>query len=142
MGRISPGPTRWPPGAKRRRVPAKSSLKPQTLSVLLLEPGLEMQSDQHLDAYRSGGGGSESHGKGYQGPQPGQGTTLKHARIMGNVQELCWCDARDEVGHLQHAPDCDQRDCFAVQGKKQENNTGSKRKMPDDYRCTIFSEFF
>ena len=30
MGRISPGPTRWPPGAKRRLVPAKSNLKPQT----------------------------------------------------------------------------------------------------------------
>ena len=30
MGRISRGPTRWPPGAKRRLVPAKSNLKPQT----------------------------------------------------------------------------------------------------------------
>ena len=30
MGRISPGPTRWPPGAERRLVPAKSNLKPQT----------------------------------------------------------------------------------------------------------------
>ena len=30
MGRISPGPTRWPPGAERRLVPAKSKLKPQT----------------------------------------------------------------------------------------------------------------
>ena len=28
MGRISPGPTRWPPGAERRLVPAK--IKPQT----------------------------------------------------------------------------------------------------------------
>ena len=35
MGRISPGPTRWPPGAERRLVPAKSNLKPQTY--LLLE---------------------------------------------------------------------------------------------------------
>ena len=33
MGRISPGPTRWPPGAKRRLVPAKSNLKPQTFSL-------------------------------------------------------------------------------------------------------------
>ena len=32
MGRISPGPTRWPPGAERRLVPAKSNLKPQTSS--------------------------------------------------------------------------------------------------------------
>ena len=30
MGRISPGPTRWPPGAERRQVPAKSNLKPHT----------------------------------------------------------------------------------------------------------------
>ena len=32
MGRISPGPTRWPPGAERRLVPAKSNIKPQTFS--------------------------------------------------------------------------------------------------------------
>ena len=32
MGRISPGPTRWPPGAERRLVPARSNLKPQTFS--------------------------------------------------------------------------------------------------------------
>ena len=34
-------------------------------------------------------------------------------------------------------PDCDQRDCFVVQGKKQETNTGSKPKMADHYSCTI-----
>ena len=34
MGRISPGPTRWPPGAERRLVPAKSNLKPQTLELI------------------------------------------------------------------------------------------------------------
>ena len=56
---------------------------------------------------------------------------------MGSVQELFWCDARDEHGHLQHAPDCDQRDCFVVQGKKQETNTASKPKMPEFFRCTI-----
>ena len=33
MGRISPGPTMWPPGAKRRLVPAKSNLKPQTFEI-------------------------------------------------------------------------------------------------------------
>ena len=113
----------------------------EDLSVLLLELALEKESDQHLDAYHPGGGGSGSHGKGYQGPRPGQGTTPKHARIMGNVQELFWCDARDEHGHLQHAPDCDQRDCFVVQGEKQETNTGSKPKMPDHYRCTITCAF-
>ena len=38
----------------------------EDLSVLLLELALEKESDQHLDAYRPGGGGSGSHGKGYQ----------------------------------------------------------------------------
>ena len=60
---------------------------------------------------------------------------------MGNVQELFWCDARDEHGHLQHAPDCDQRDYLVVHGKKQETNTGAKAKMPDRYRCTITCAF-
>ena len=106
------------------------ALNYEDLSVLLLELALEKESDQNLNAYRPGGGGSGSHGKGYQGPNPGQGTTPKHARIMDNVKELFLCDARDEHGHLQHAPDCEQRDCFVVQGKKQETNTGAKPKMP------------
>ena len=57
MGRISPGPTRWPPGAERRLVPAKTNLKPQTsnryddllrapppdcIDDLLLVPGVRM----------------------------------------------------------------------------------------------------
>ena len=37
MKRISPGPTRWPPGAERRLVPAKSNLKPQTFDKLLVK---------------------------------------------------------------------------------------------------------
>ena len=109
--------------------------------MLLLELALEKESDQHLNAYRPGGGGSGSHCKGYQGPRPGQGTTPKHACIMDNVKELFWCNARDEQGHLQHAPDCEQRDCFVVQRKKQEINTGAKAKMPDHYRCTITCAF-
>ena len=117
------------------------ALNYENLSVLLLELALEKESVQHRNAYRPGGGGSGSHGKGYQGPRPGKGTTPKRARIMGNVQELFWCDARDEHGHLQHAPDCNQRDCFVVQGKKQETNTGAKPKMPDHYRCTITCAF-
>ena len=43
----------------------------EELSVLLLELALQKESDQHLNAYRPGGGGSGSHGKGYQGPRPG-----------------------------------------------------------------------
>ena len=113
----------------------------EDLCVLLLELALEKESDQHLNNYRPGGGGSGSQGKGYQGSRPGQGTTPKHARIIENVKELFWCDARDEQGHLQHAPDCEQRDCFVVQGKKQETNTGAKAKMPDHYRCTITCAF-
>ena len=76
------------------------ALNYEGLSVLLLELALEKENDQHLNAYRPGGGGSGSHGKGYQGPRPGQGTNPKHARIMGNVQELFWCDATDKHGHL------------------------------------------
>ena len=117
------------------------SLRYEDVCVLLLELALEKESDQHLNNYRPGGGGSG--GKGYQGSRPGQGTTPKHAhaRIMENVKELFWCDARDEQGHLQHAPDCEQRDCFVVQGKQQEKNTGAKVKLPDHYRCTITCAF-
>ena len=113
----------------------------EDLCVLLLERALEKEGDQHLNNYRPGGGGSGSHGKGYQGSRPGQGTTPKHARIMESVKELFLCDARDEQGHLQHAPDCEQRDCFVVQGKQQEGNTGAKAKLPDHYRCTITCAF-
>ena len=113
------------------------ALNYEDLSVLLLELALEKESDQHVNAWHPGGGGSGSHGKGYQGPRPGQGTTPKHARIMENVKEVFWCDTTDEHGHLQHAPDCNHHDCFVVQGKKQETNTGAKPKMPDHYRCTI-----
>ena len=42
----------------------------EDLCVLLLELALEKESDQHLNAYRPGGGGSGGHGKGYQGPRP------------------------------------------------------------------------
>ena len=105
------------------------SVRYEDLCVLLLELELEKDSDQHLNNYRPGGGGSGGHGKGYHGSRPGQGTTPKHAhaRIMENVKELFWCDARDEQGHLQHAPDCEQRDCFVVQGKQQKKNTGAKQ---------------
>ena len=60
---------------------------------------------------------------------------------MSNVQDLLWCDARDEKGGFVHATDCDQHECFVVQGKKQETNTGGKAKMPDHYRCTITCAF-
>ena len=116
----------------------------EDLCVLLLELALEKESDQHLNNYRPGGGGSGSHGKGYQGSRPGQGTTPKHARIMETVRELFRDErreTRDEQGHLQHAPDCEQRDCFVVQGKQQEKNTGAKAKLPDHYRCTITCAF-
>ena len=127
----------WPSTAERKA----RALNYEDLSVLLLELALEKESNHHLNAYRPGGGGSGSHGKGYQGPPPGQGTTPKHARIMDNVKQLLWCDARDEHGHLQHAPDCEQRDCFVVQGKRQETNTSAKPKLRDHYRCTVTCAF-
>ena len=117
------------------------ALSYEDLSVLLLELALEKESDQHLNAYRPGGGGSGSHGKGYQGPRPGQGTSLQNALFMSNVQDLFCCDASDEQGCLLHAPDCDQRNCFVVQGKKLETNGGGKAKMTDHYRCTITCAF-
>ena len=125
---------------------AKAERKARTLayedlSVLLLELALEKESDQNLNAYRPGGGNSGSHGWGYQGPRPGQGTTPKNARIMSNFQDLFWCDARDEQGCLLHAPDCNQRNCLVVQGKKQECNNGGKAKLPEHYRCTITCAF-
>ena len=113
----------------------------EDLSVLLLELALEKESDQHLNAYRPGGGNSGNHGRGHQGSRLGQGTTPKNARYMGNVQDLFWCDAKNEQGGLVDAPDCDQHECFVVQGKKQETNTGGKAKMPDHYRCTITCAF-
>ena len=60
---------------------------------------------------------------------------------MSNVQDLFWCDARDEQGCLLGALDCDQRDCFVVPGKKQETNTGGKATLPDHCRCTITCAF-
>ena len=77
-----------------------SALHYEDLCVLLPELALEKENDQHLNNYRPGGGGSGSQGKGYHRSRPGQETTPKHARIMGNVKELFWCDARDEQGHL------------------------------------------
>ena len=119
------------------------SLRYEDLCVLLLELALEKESDHHLNNYCPGGGGSGSHGKGYQGSRPGQGITPKHAhgRLMENVKKLFWCDAREEQGHPQHAPNCEQPDCFVVQGKQQEKNTGAKAKLPDHYRCTITCAF-
>ena len=117
------------------------ALNYEDLSVLLLELVLEKEIDQRLNAYRPGGAGSGRHGGGYQGHRPGHGTTPKNARIMSNVQDLFWCDARDEQGSLLHAPDGDQHDCFVVQGKKRETNTGGKAKLLDHYRCTITCAF-
>ena len=113
----------------------------EDLSVLLLELALEKESDQHLNAYRHGGEGSGNQGRGYQGHRRGQRTTPQSARIMSSVQDLFWCDARDEQGSMLHAPDCDQHDRFVVQGKKQETNTGGKAKLQDHYRCTITCAF-
>ena len=117
------------------------ALNYEDLCVLRLEVALEKESDQHLNAYRPRGGGSGSQDRGYQGQGPRQGTTPKNARIMSNIQDLFWCDARDEQGSLLHAPGSDLRDCFVVQGKKQETNTGGKDKLPDNYRCTITCAF-
>ena len=72
------------------------ALSYEDLSVLLLQLALEKESDQHLNAYRPGGGGSGSRGQGYQGHRPGQGTTPKKAPFMSIVQYLLWCEAREK----------------------------------------------
>ena len=102
------------------------ALNYEDLSVLLLELALVRESDQHLNAYHPGGEGSGSHGRGYQGHRPRQGTTPKNSRIMSNVQDLFWCDVRDEQGSLLHAPDCNQHDCFMGQGKKRETTPAAR----------------
>ena len=118
-----------------------TALNYEDLSVLLLKLALKRKNDQHLNDYCPGGGGSWSQGRGYQGHRPGQATTPKNARFMSNLRDLFWCEARDEQGCLLHAPDCDQQDCFVVQGKKQETNNGGKGKLPDHYRCPITCAF-
>ena len=65
------------------------ALNYEDLSVLLLDLALEKERDQHLNAYRPGEGASGSRGGRYQG------TTPKNTRIMSNVQDLFWWDARD-----------------------------------------------
>ena len=60
---------------------------------------------------------------------------------MSNVQDVRWCDARDEQCCLLHAPDCDQQNCFVVQGKKPETNTAGRAKLPEHYRWTITCVF-
>ena len=79
--------------------------------------------------------------EGTKEPDLDRGRPPKNARFMSNVRDLLWCDARDEQGCLLHAPDCDQRDCFVDQEKKQETNTGGKAKLLDHYRCTITCAF-
>ena len=111
------------------------------LSVHPSELALEKESDQKLNTYHSGGGNSRTHGRGYQGSRPGQGFTPKNARYMSNVQDLFWCDARNQKGGLVYAPDSNQHECFMVRGKKQEINSGGTAKMPDHYRCTITCAF-
>ena len=82
MGRISPGPTRWPPGAERRLVPAKSNLKPQT------SPG----APPPYPTYNQGAAlpyqapyppGHHVHAKGASWAQPHQGQSLDpyHQRL-------------------------------------------------------------
>ena len=111
-------------------------------SMPLLELALEIESDQHLNAYRLGGGNSGNHGPGHQGARPsGQEHTPKNALRMRNVQDLVCCDFRDEKGGLVHAPDFEMHKCFVVQGNKQDMNTRGKAKMPDHYTCTITCAF-
>ena len=53
---------------RQRRTRKARILTYEDLSVLRLELALEKENDHHLNGYRPGGGGSGSHGRGYQGP--------------------------------------------------------------------------
>ena len=53
------------------------ALNYEDLSVLLLELALEKESNQHLNAYRPGGGGSGSHGRGFKDTDPDRGLPAK-----------------------------------------------------------------
>ena len=90
---------RWDECRAREERKART-LTYEDLSVPVLEPALVNDSDQNLNAYRPGGGNSRNNGRGYQGPRPRQGSTPKSACYMSNVQDLLWCDARDEKGGL------------------------------------------
>ena len=79
--------------------------------------------------------------EGTKDPDLDKGLPPKNARYMSNVQELLWCDARNEHGCVVNAPDCDPHGCFVVHWKKQETNTGGKAKMLDQYKCTITCAF-
>ena len=72
-----------------RRSTAESrarALHYEDLCVLLVELALEKESDQQLNNYRPGGGSSGSHGKGYQGSRPGQGTSPQTPPYHGKRQ--------------------------------------------------------
>ena len=92
------------------------------LSVLPLQLALEKESYQQVNAYHPGGGNRGKHGRRHQGPRPGQESTPKNAPYTRNVQAPFWCDAREEQGGLVHAPDCDQHECFVVEGKENQNH--------------------
>ena len=117
----------------------------EDLSVLLLELALEKESDQHVNTYRPGGGRSESHGRGYQGPRSGDGPTPKNAHFKSNVQDLFWFDGRDGQGCLLNAPDCDQRNCLVVQGieagdKHWQQSQDAGRLQVHNHLCVLWEE--
>ena len=50
-------------------------------------------------------------------------------RVLPPNTPVSWRMSRSSSGvmpEMSRAPDCEQRDCFVVQGKKQETNTGAK----------------
>ena len=104
MGRISPGPTRWPPGAERRLVPAKSDLKPQTSSRTRVWAPPQAVADQPQRSFRGYG-----HNLGY-GTQrrPRQDFGRQHRRLVlphqASMQEIGDQpphEAISAVGHVE-----------------------------------------
>ena len=93
-----------------------------------------------MDAFWPRGQGAD-HGPGYQVP-PASGLSRKHAPHMSNTHDLFCSYSRDEKGGPVRGSDCDEHQCFAVQGKKQGTNTPGKAETPQNYWCTITCAFY
>ena len=109
----------------------------EDMSVLLLELGLERESDQQLNAYRPSGGNSGNHGLGKRGPRPGQELPLRilATRAMSETCSGVTPDMRRAAFGMPWT--ATSMSSVVVQEKKQKTDTGGKAKKADHYRCTI-----
>ena len=81
MGRISPGPTRWPPGAERRLVPGKTNLKPQTSNEGHKDKGVRKEDNAEVAEAK------EDNDKVVEATEDKEKETLPDAEAMGGGDE-------------------------------------------------------